>query len=170
MNTDFIDSFELGPSKIEATQCFTYCKKDADKKQKPWVCVISGIDPEYGYKRDFVNSKQQNLKPPYNDFVKLTWQLQNNLVYQYNNFLCDFKSGYTSKGYFAVTNDKIKTLKDVDVRRALNMRIKGELRVSRKTLVEEGFEHQEKTLEINKNKKKFKKKDEDDGQQMDLDF
>lgn len=126
-HSTYVDSFEMGHSIIKNDEAFTYVKTSADKKLKPWVCAIVGIDPEWGFKRKFVETKIFTLKKPYENFFKIVFPLEHGFIYEFRNFSVSFdddETFYRASGFFGSCENGIVTLEKDDVRRVLGMKVK----------------------------------------------
>jgi hypothetical protein len=113
-----VDEDILGHTIISAKQARTYLDKKSLTKQ--WLAVISGIDPKFGFKRDFVKRQQSDYRP---DFWEMLYILETGKIYEYKNFYVAM--GEYVSGFFAVNEqNKILTLEKDEVRRLLNMPVK----------------------------------------------
>jgi hypothetical protein len=161
-DTSYIDAIETGMkspvSSISASQAHTYCLVSAGSKDRPWICIIEGIDSKFGYKRSFISSRTTNLKAPFNKYQKYSWILKPHFVYEFKNFLGDFSSDEKFSGYFGVTKDGVKELTKDELRKALHLRVKGDKTPSKKS-IKEAMEERIDGFAICKNYKKPKQKD-----------
>jgi hypothetical protein len=122
----YVDSYEMGHSIIDNNEACTYVKVTDDKKLKPWVCTITGIDPEYGFKRKFCESRVYSLKAPYQNWFKIVFKIEKGLVHEFRNFTVSFDEeiNYRASGFFGANDYGIATLTKNDVRKALGMKVK----------------------------------------------
>jgi hypothetical protein len=125
-NTSYIDAFHIGISLINQIEAFSFFHFTSLPKEKPWICIIEGINSEFGFERKFLTAVNQNLNPPHNEFKKANWKLIKGHIYEYKNFLCAFTDSQKEAGYFGVSEAGIITYKKDDVRRAMNLRVKGD--------------------------------------------
>ena len=114
-----VDENVIGHTSIMPTVVRTYLDKKSLTKQ--WLAVISGIDPKFGFKRDFVKRSQSDFRP---DFWEMIYALDKGKIYEYKNFYIAL--GQYDSGFFATNEqgDKILTLEKEEVRRLLNMPVK----------------------------------------------
>lgn len=114
-----VDEDHLGNTIISPKLARTYLDKKSLTKQ--WLAIISGIDPKFGFKREFVKRQQSDYRP---DFWEMLFPIEAGKIYQYNNFYVAF--GQYTSGYFATSeqHDKIITLEKDEVRRLLGMPVK----------------------------------------------
>lgn len=126
-HSTYVDSYEMGHAIVTKEEAFTYVKTHEEKKLRPWVCKITGIDPEFGFKREFVESKLFTLKKPFDDYFKIIFPLELGFVYEFRNFTVTFEEEevfYRASGYFGINAEGVATLEKDDVRRLLGMRVK----------------------------------------------
>lgn len=114
-----IDSEELGHTTITPKMVRTYLDKISHTKQ--WLAKITGIDPKFGFKRDFEPKEKKDYRP---DFWEMIYPLEKGCLYEYKNFYVAL--GQYCSGYFAVNEQgtKIISLEYEEVRRYLNMPVK----------------------------------------------
>lgn len=114
-----VDEDIFGHTTISPKLARTYLDKVTMTKQ--WLAVISGIDPKFGFKRDFQKFSKSDFR---HDFFEILYPLDSGKIYEYKNFYVAL--GEYSSGFFAVNEqgNKIITLESDEVRRLLNMPVK----------------------------------------------
>jgi hypothetical protein len=130
-HSTYVDSYEMGHAIVTNSEAFTYVKSSEEKKLRPWVCKITGIDPEFGFKRKFVESKLFTLKKPFEEYLKIVFALEHGYVYEFRNFSVNFDDEpyFRASGYFGVNENGIATLEKTDVRKLLGMKVKEKVAV-----------------------------------------
>ena len=104
-----------------------------DFKERPWLCKIHGWSKNYkGYNREFIKSKPiQKIFGGY-DLLLYTWKLEENYLYEYRNFMCDFEGTHFAHGYFSIKQINGKKLIECvdrsEVNDLLDRRLKNEHR------------------------------------------
>jgi hypothetical protein len=156
-DTSYIDSFHVGISFINKIEAFSFFPEMAGSKEKPWICIIEGISSEFGFQRKFIESKVSNLKPPHSNFKKISWKLYSGFIYEYKNFLCAFDDEQKDLGFFGVSDAGIKTMTKDEIRKTMNMRIKGDTKTeSKKSLLDLAL-NKERMIDEYSKKEKVKK-------------
>lgn len=114
-----VDREELGISFFTRDFACTYDFSDK-RRNKPWLCKITGICEKFGFKREFVN---RNFKTPekYPELNGIYWYLEEGVIYEYRNFMACHLNNFTVDGFFVVRYDGIYDLEKEEVRVALNM-------------------------------------------------
>lgn len=114
-----VDADIFGHTVISPGLARTYLDKKSLTKQ--WLAHISGIDPKFGFKREFQKRSQTDYRP---DFWEMLYPLEKGRIYEYKNFYIAL--GQYHSGFFAVNEEgsKIITLEQQEVRRLLNMPVK----------------------------------------------
>jgi hypothetical protein len=114
-----IDEEILGHTIISSKNIQTYKSKTVFVKQ--WVAKITGIDPKFGFAREFIQAESD-------DFLEgidiVFYYLKAGTLYQYNNLYVE--KTMNASGYFAVNEagDKILSLDKNEVRKLLGMPVK----------------------------------------------
>lgn len=113
-----VDKDIFGHTIISGKQARTYLDKKSFTKQ--WLAIISGIDPKFGFKREFVKRDQSDYLP---DFWEMIYVLEAGKIYEYKNFYIAL--GQYTSGFFAINEQgKVLTLEKDEVRKLLNMPVK----------------------------------------------
>lgn len=113
-----VDEDIFGHTIISGKQARTYLDKKSFTKQ--WLAIISGIDPKFGFKREFVKRDQSDYLP---DFWEMIYVLEVGKIYEYKNFYIAL--GQYTSGFFAINEQgKVLTLEKDEVRKLLNMPVK----------------------------------------------
>ena len=113
-----VDEDIFGHTIISGKQARTYLDKKSFTKQ--WLAIISGIDPKFGFKREFVKRDQSDYRP---DFWEMIYVLEAGKIYEYKNFYIAL--GQYTSGFFAINEQgKVLTLEKDEVRKLLNMPVK----------------------------------------------
>lgn len=158
-NTSYIDAYHIGISFINKIEAFSFFPIMASAKEKPWIAIIEGLNSEFGFERKFLESKKQNLKPPHDQFQKINWKLISGHVYEFKNFLCAFNDQQKDSGYFGVSESGIKCLTKDELRRTMNLRVKGDTKVaSKKSLLDHALSKKRMIDEYSEKDKKQKMK------------
>ena len=114
-----IDEENLGHTVISSKNIQTY--RPISGGEKLWVARITGIDPKFGFSREFVRNEEDNFMP---DIKICFFYLKAGFIYQYNNVYVD--KGVYASGYFCVNEcgEKIMSLTIRQVRKFLGMPVK----------------------------------------------
>ena len=124
---EYIDVDFLGISKIGGTYATSFYRQKCNYKQRPMMCKITGIDPKYGFKREFLQSYSQTVdKHPDLKIIKFEYKKFYGYIIGYKNFmLCHLTNEVkTEWQYFVPSLHGILTLEPEQVRSALNMPVK----------------------------------------------
>lgn len=174
-NTTYLDAYHIGISLINRTQAFSFAPTNATPKEKPWIAIIEGISSEFGFERKFLNSTteiisknlfQAILDSQYHEltqeFVQLnfrmySWKLIAGHVYEFKNFTCAFDSSQKDSGYFGVSKAGIKTLTKDDLRRSMNLKVKGDTKTESKKSILEHALNKPRMIDEYAKKEKVKK-------------
>lgn len=114
-----IDEEILGHTIISSKNIQTY--RPIVGGEKLWVANINGIDPKFGFAREFVNREEDDFL----ENIKIVFfYIKAGKIYQYTNVYVD--KGVYASGYFAVNEqgDKIISLTKDQVRKFLSMPVK----------------------------------------------
>ena len=116
------DSLHMGISEITGTLAKTYNFTDKSKAYKPWVAKISGIDPKFGFKREFLKTTYGARM--YAGQIQMNlFHLEKGFVYQYKDFLLLFIKPEVREGFFAIdAHGQVTELTKDEIRTYLNMR------------------------------------------------
>jgi hypothetical protein len=183
-NTTYLDAYHIGISLINRTQAFSFAPTNANPKEKPWIAIIEGISSEFGFERKFLNSGteiiskacfESILDSQYHEltqefvqknFRMYSWKLITGHIYEYKNFMCDFEDSQKEAGYFGVSQEGIRTLTKDEIRRMMNLRVKGDMKTeSKKSILQHSLEKPRMIDEYAKKEKVKKSK-----RQEQLDF
>jgi len=174
-NTDYIDAYHIGISLINNTQAFSFAATNVNPKEKPWIAIIEGVSSTFGFERKFLNSVTHNitegmfqsildgqyheltLKEVKKNFIMCSWKLIAGHIYEYKNFLCGLDSDQKDSGYFGVSASGIKTLTKDDVRRTMNLRVKGDTKKESKKSILEHALNKPRMIDEYAKKEKVKK-------------
>lgn len=116
---DLVNEEILGHTIISSKNIQTYKSKKVFVKQ--WVAKITGIDPKFGFAREFVQAESDEFLE---DIDIVFFYLKSGTLYQYNNLYVD--KTMNASGYFAVNEEgnKILSLTKEEVRKLLGMPVK----------------------------------------------
>jgi hypothetical protein len=157
-NTSYIDAYHIGISFINRIEAFSFFPIMASPKEKPWIAIIEGISSDFGFERKFLESRKQNLKAPHDQYQKISWKLVSGHIYEFKNFLCAFGDQQKDSGYFGVSKDGIKTLTKDELRRTMNLRVKGDTKTESKKSILEHALNKPRQIDKYSEKEKAKKK------------
>jgi hypothetical protein len=174
-NTTYIDAYHIGISFINKSQAFSFASITSPSKEKPWISIIEGISSEFGFERKFMSSRTESISPnlfqaildsQYHEltlkkvqqsFIMYSWKLISGHVYEYKNFMCAFDAPQKDSGYFGVSEAGIKFLTKDELRRTMNLRVKGDTKVESKKSALEHILNKPRMIDEFAKKEKVKK-------------
>lgn len=130
--TDVIESEHLGHTIISSKKVSSYKDKTKSREFKQWLAKVTGPCTTYGFKREFVKSKQSDHSK---DFWRVEFILENGFLYEYKNLYAG--QGEYVSGFFAI-NEKgeLLSLSLHQARKLMNMPVKDWTKPEKKEKVE----------------------------------
>jgi hypothetical protein len=110
-----IDEEILDHTRITPTHVHSYIDKISLTKQS--IMKITGFDPKYIYKGEFLKVFKSPFRP---DFWETEYDLDNGFIYKYKNLYV--QNGHYTNGFFLITEEgKLMSIEEGEVKRLLNI-------------------------------------------------